>query len=84
MIDKNLASLPRRKTDEAVIIRSQDTETDKARIFKLNATPSDPVLVERYYRNKFLVVIRSHPSVSELMVATNVNIDSVVPAVTYL
>ncbi|KAH9844217.1 uncharacterized protein C8Q71DRAFT_793783 [Rhodofomes roseus] len=47
VIDKSLASLPRRKTDGAVVIRCQDTELGKARVFKLNATPKDPILVER-------------------------------------
>ncbi|ETW83910.1 hypothetical protein HETIRDRAFT_314634 [Heterobasidion irregulare TC 32-1] len=47
VIDKTLASLPQRKTDEAIIIRSQDSDDGKARIFKLNAKPGDPVLVER-------------------------------------
>jgi hypothetical protein len=47
VIDRNLSSLPRRKTDNAIIIRSQDTPTTKARIFKLNATSSRPVLIER-------------------------------------
>ncbi|THH12537.1 hypothetical protein EW146_g7601 [Bondarzewia mesenterica] len=47
VIDKTLASLPQRKTDGAIIIRSQDADGEKARIFKLNAKPSDPVLVER-------------------------------------
>lgn len=48
MIDKSLASLPRRKTDNAVIIRSQDNDSDKARVFKLNANVGEAVLLERY------------------------------------
>ncbi|KAI0068765.1 hypothetical protein BV25DRAFT_1792016 [Artomyces pyxidatus] len=47
VIDKNLTSLPRRQTDGAIIVRSQDTENAAARVFKLNATPSEPILVER-------------------------------------
>lgn len=48
VIDKSLASLPRRQTDGSIVIRSQDNDAGKARIFKLNATPQDPILVERY------------------------------------
>jgi len=52
VIDKNIASLPRRQTDEAIIIRSQDSDEGKARVFKLNATTSsDPILLERFLRN---------------------------------
>ncbi|KAF8592390.1 hypothetical protein K439DRAFT_1318318, partial [Ramaria rubella] len=47
VIDRNLSNLPRRKTDGAIIIRSEDTPAAKARIFKLNATPSGAVLVQR-------------------------------------
>ncbi|KAI0796750.1 hypothetical protein C8Q75DRAFT_208973 [Abortiporus biennis] len=47
VIDKALASLPRRKTDGAIIIRSQDSDGTKARIFKLNAVLKEPILVER-------------------------------------
>ncbi|KZT12535.1 uncharacterized protein LAESUDRAFT_718803 [Laetiporus sulphureus 93-53] len=47
VMDKSLASLPRRKTDGAVMIRCQDSELGKARVFKLNATAKDPVLLER-------------------------------------
>ncbi|TCD60188.1 hypothetical protein EIP91_010602 [Steccherinum ochraceum] len=47
VIDKSLASLPRRKTDGAIVIRSQDGEAGKARVFKLNAVFKEPVLVER-------------------------------------
>lgn len=48
VIDKSLAALPRRKTDGAIIIRSRDSEEGKARVFKLNALPSEPILLERY------------------------------------
>lgn len=48
MIDAALSSLPRRQTDGAVIIRSQDKDGAKAKAFKLNAQPSDPILIERY------------------------------------
>ncbi|KAL6309636.1 hypothetical protein BKA93DRAFT_275662 [Sparassis latifolia] len=47
VIDKSLASLPKRKTDGATIVRTRDDALGKARIFKLNATPKDPLLVER-------------------------------------
>ncbi|KAI0052979.1 hypothetical protein FA95DRAFT_1482535 [Auriscalpium vulgare] len=47
VIDKSLASLPRRQTDDAIIIRSQDTPNAKARVFKLNANPGEPMIVER-------------------------------------
>ncbi|EGO02201.1 hypothetical protein SERLA73DRAFT_159213 [Serpula lacrymans var. lacrymans S7.3] len=47
VIDKSLATLPRRKTDGAIIIRSQDSDAGKAIVFKLNANPIDPVLLER-------------------------------------
>ena len=47
VIDRNINALPRRKTDNAIIVRSKDTEQSKARVFKLNANPSDPVLLER-------------------------------------
>ncbi|KAI0347158.1 hypothetical protein BDW22DRAFT_500928 [Trametopsis cervina] len=47
VIDKTLASLPKRPVDGSTVIRSQDSEAGKARIFKLNATVKEPVLVER-------------------------------------
>ncbi|KAI0322526.1 hypothetical protein OF83DRAFT_1093736 [Amylostereum chailletii] len=47
VIDKNLASLPRRRTDGAIVLRSQDGQNGKAQVFKLNVLASDPVLVER-------------------------------------
>ncbi|KAF8812563.1 hypothetical protein BYT27DRAFT_7183008 [Phlegmacium glaucopus] len=47
VIDKSLATLPRRKTDNAIIIRSQDSDSGKARVFKLNAVAEDPILLER-------------------------------------
>ncbi|RDB22759.1 hypothetical protein Hypma_010052 [Hypsizygus marmoreus] len=47
VIDKSLATLPRRKTDNAIIIRAQDSDAGKARVFKLNAVSGDPVLLER-------------------------------------
>lgn len=49
VIDKSLATLPRRKTDNAIIIRSQETGSGKARVFKLNAVAEDPILLERWY-----------------------------------
>ncbi|KAI0303260.1 hypothetical protein BC826DRAFT_339358 [Russula brevipes] len=47
VIDAALSSLPRRKTDGAVIVRSQDKDGAKARAFKLNAQPCEPILIER-------------------------------------
>ncbi|KAM5540423.1 hypothetical protein V8D89_005881 [Ganoderma adspersum] len=47
VIDKSLTALPRRQTDGAVVIRSQDASDAKARVFKLNATTKDPILIER-------------------------------------
>ena len=48
MIDAALSSLPRRQTDGAVIVRSQDKDGAKAKAFKLNAQPCDPILIERF------------------------------------
>ena len=47
VIDKSLAALPRRKTDNAVVIRAQDSKVSQARIFKLNVIIDDPILLER-------------------------------------
>ncbi|KAI0284370.1 hypothetical protein BGY98DRAFT_910884 [Russula aff. rugulosa BPL654] len=47
VIDAALSSLPRRQTDGSVIVRSQDKDGAKAKAFKLNALPRDPVLIER-------------------------------------
>ncbi|KAG6830829.1 hypothetical protein H0H92_014481 [Tricholoma furcatifolium] len=47
VIDKSLATLPRRKTDNAIIMRTQDSKEAKARVFKLNAVSGDPILLER-------------------------------------
>ncbi|KAG6821599.1 hypothetical protein H0H93_000108 [Arthromyces matolae] len=47
VIDKSLATLPRRKTDRSIIMRTQDCESGKARVFKLNAIPDEPILLER-------------------------------------
>ncbi|KAK0490838.1 hypothetical protein IW261DRAFT_1434367 [Armillaria novae-zelandiae] len=47
VIDKSLTALPKRKTDGAIVVRSQDSDDAKARVFKLNANLSDPVLIER-------------------------------------
>ncbi|PPR07216.1 hypothetical protein CVT26_012649 [Gymnopilus dilepis] len=47
VIDKSLATLPRRKTDNAIIIRSQDSNTAKARVFKLNAVAEEPIILQR-------------------------------------
>ncbi|KAG9219008.1 hypothetical protein CCMSSC00406_0001418 [Pleurotus cornucopiae] len=48
VIDKSLSSLPRRQTDNAIIVRSQDSNDQKARVFKLNAKYADPILLERH------------------------------------
>ncbi|QRW01516.1 hypothetical protein RhiLY_00513 [Ceratobasidium sp. AG-Ba] len=54
VIDKALHTLPRRKTDGAIIIRSQDAPTAKARIFKLNVNvASQPVMLERKTENSY-------------------------------
>ncbi|KAH9977934.1 hypothetical protein BGW80DRAFT_1284953 [Lactifluus volemus] len=47
VIDASLSSLPRRRTDGAIVVRSQDKEGAKARAFKLNALPCEPILIER-------------------------------------
>ncbi|GJE84096.1 hypothetical protein PsYK624_001710 [Phanerochaete sordida] len=47
VVDKSLASLPKRQTDGATVLRCHDSDAGKARVFKLNATPKDAVLVER-------------------------------------
>ncbi|KAF9247326.1 hypothetical protein BU15DRAFT_58168 [Melanogaster broomeanus] len=47
VVEKSLSSLPKRQTDGATIIRSQDNDGGKAVVFKFNANPIDPVLVER-------------------------------------
>jgi hypothetical protein len=51
VIDKNIAALPRRTTDNAIIIRSQDGDPSdpkaKACVFKLNAIATEPLLIER-------------------------------------
>lgn len=48
VIDKSLATLPRRKTDNAIIIRSKESAAGKTRVFKLNAVAEEPILLERY------------------------------------
>ena len=60
VIDKGLASLPRRQTDNAIIIRTQDSNTGKARMFKLNATASDPILLERWINFVFGTIVTEH------------------------
>ncbi|KAJ7044478.1 hypothetical protein C8F04DRAFT_587730 [Mycena alexandri] len=47
VIDKSIASLPRRRTDDSIIVRAQDSDAGKARVFKLNAVMSEPILLER-------------------------------------
>ncbi|KAK0453446.1 hypothetical protein EV421DRAFT_1764183 [Armillaria borealis] len=47
VIDKSLTALPKRNTDGAIVVRSQDSDDAKARVFKLNANLGDPVLIER-------------------------------------
>src|SRR5882762_7456590 len=48
VIDASLSSLPRRQTDGAIIVRSQDKNGVKAKAFKLNGLPCEPILVERF------------------------------------
>jgi len=47
IIDKPLPTLPKRQTDGATIIQAKDTQESPAKVFKLNATPMEPVLYER-------------------------------------
>ncbi|TRM67672.1 hypothetical protein BD626DRAFT_104447 [Schizophyllum amplum] len=47
VIDKVLSALPRRRTDNAIIVRAHDSEAGKARVFKLNAVAGDPLVIER-------------------------------------
>ncbi|KAF7355436.1 hypothetical protein MSAN_01460400 [Mycena sanguinolenta] len=47
VIDKTIASLPRRRTDGSIIVRARDSDAGKARVFKLNAVTDEPVLLER-------------------------------------
>ncbi|CAE6476243.1 unnamed protein product [Rhizoctonia solani] len=55
VIDKSLNSLPRRKTDGAIIVRSQDAPNSKARVFKLNVNlASQPVMIERKCEQGYL------------------------------
>lgn len=49
VIGRSLASLPRRRTDNAIIMRTQENSTGKATVFKLNATTSDhSMLLKRW------------------------------------
>ena len=57
MIDRLLSSLPRRKTDKAIIVRCQDGELGEAQVFKLNANLSDSVLLLRQV-TAFLLSVR--------------------------
>ncbi|KAF9019233.1 hypothetical protein BDZ89DRAFT_1020913 [Hymenopellis radicata] len=49
VIDKSLSALPTRPADGAIVLRTKDSDVDgaKARVFKLNATLNEPVLIER-------------------------------------
>ncbi|KAI0251258.1 hypothetical protein BJV78DRAFT_1083987, partial [Lactifluus subvellereus] len=47
VIDAALSSLPHRQTDGAIIVRSKDKDGAKAKAFKLNALPCEPILIER-------------------------------------
>ncbi|EIN10401.1 hypothetical protein PUNSTDRAFT_112259 [Punctularia strigosozonata HHB-11173 SS5] len=49
VIDKHLGNLPRRQTDGATIVRTQDTAEGKARVWKLNAGAKlgEPIFIER-------------------------------------
>ena len=91
-----MAGIPKRQTDGSTVIRSQNSDTAKARVFKLNATPRDPVLVERYasfcskLQSGFLSITKLNlPFDVWLLTATgkvamNVNTDSIVRDVTWL
>lgn len=49
VIGRSLASLPRRRTDNAIIMRTQENSTGKATVFKLNASTSDhSILLKRW------------------------------------
>ncbi|KAF8917870.1 hypothetical protein CPB85DRAFT_1214707, partial [Mucidula mucida] len=49
VIDKSLSALPTRPADGAIVLRTKDSPVGgaKARVFKLNATLNEPVLIER-------------------------------------
>ncbi|KAF9653394.1 hypothetical protein BDM02DRAFT_3087501 [Thelephora ganbajun] len=47
IIDKPLPTLPKRQTDGATIVQAKDTQEFPAKVFKLNATPMEPILYER-------------------------------------
>jgi hypothetical protein len=64
VIDKSLATLPRRKTDGAIIVRSQDSDDGKARVFKLNANAGEPILLERFG----FFALRHHKPCAKLVV----------------
>ena len=79
VIDKSLASLPRRSTDGAIVIRSQDSPQSKARVFKLNATVKEPVLVERSVPSLSSVFSHYlHGAVTD-WAGMSVNIDTIAP-----
>jgi len=48
IIDKPLPTLPKRQTDEATIVQAKDTQESPGKVFKLNATPMEPIMYERY------------------------------------
>ncbi|KZS97759.1 hypothetical protein SISNIDRAFT_546815 [Sistotremastrum niveocremeum HHB9708] len=47
VVDRDLGTLPRRRTDESIILRNEDDGDQKAQIFKVNAVHSGPTLIER-------------------------------------
>ena len=50
VLDKSLTALPQRPADGAFVLKTKEGGADKAtaRVFKLNATLIDPILIERY------------------------------------
>ncbi|KAH7098258.1 hypothetical protein BKA62DRAFT_744572 [Auriculariales sp. MPI-PUGE-AT-0066] len=55
VIDKTLALLPRRETDDAIIIRAQDgtSATQRKAVFKLNVTNEDQAIILDRANGKF-------------------------------
>ncbi len=74
VIDKSLAALPRRQTDNSIIIRSRDNGDARARVFKLNAVAEEPIFLERFasnlFRRKFQVTYRD--SIERLVTRSNI------------
>ena len=81
VVDRSLASLPKRQTDEATILRVQDGPTGKAQVFKMNVTAGDPVLIERYVFRSFTILLVSNNCTVDHRVVTNGSIVSIAPGV---